>query len=105
MEPAPKETPAGQTASVQGKNTSESAHGASRLTDADNAAVEFLAIERATEKRFATLQARCALAGGYVLRRLADGNFFVSGPGGVTRDFDSLDRIENWLAFVEGRPK
>ena len=87
-------TPIAQAAPAQTEARADAAAPADRAHDA--------ALQ---SKQFFTLQARCALAGGYVLRRLADGTFFVSGPGGVTRDFDNLDRIENWLAFVEGRPK
>jgi hypothetical protein len=53
-------------------------------------------------KRFATLQARCALVGGFVLLRLADGGLIASSAF-LTRVFASLDEVEKWLLTVEAR--
>lgn len=57
------------------------------------------------DKAFATVQVRAALAG-IALTRLADGRscaVFIVSRWSVTRQFGSLQDVENWLDRVTGR--
>lgn len=54
------------------------------------------------DKRYATAQARCALAGGFVLRKIEGDGYLLTGPG-VCREFQSIEKVELWVSIAEAR--
>ncbi|MEO8022098.1 hypothetical protein [Polaromonas sp.] len=57
------------------------------------------------EKRYATMQARAALAG-VTLQRIEDDRgreVFIVSRWAMTREIATLDDVEAWLARIEGR--
>lgn len=60
------------------------------------------AVASSDRKAWATLQARCALAGGFQLSRVSDGRYVVS-RWNLSRSMSSLAEVAEFLNRVGGR--
>ena len=56
------------------------------------------------QKKFATLQAKLAIGGGFVLNRLSDGSF-VAHRWGLVCELPDLDAVELFVVQVTGSRK
>lgn len=83
-----------------GESRAEGRTGVNSVAGATTAIVQGAdgAAQVAADKRFATAQARAALAG-VALHRLDDGRLLAA-RGGLTRDFPDLGAVEQWLLRV-----